>query len=415
VNSKRFKDRTADISSILKKAESLVKSKNYKRAIDELEKVRFRSVDYYLLLAEAYEGLGRSEEAERCLEEARFLDGEIRSKEKINKAINLAAKKRFLDAERELFESIELNPFDKSAYLTLYSIYKEIGTVKKQIKVLEEIKTLDPFSPFPYIELARIYYFRRNYPKAIEVLKDALSRLESPELHFELGKVLADTGKFEEAKEELSKACLLDFKNVEYRQKLAEVFVQEEDYEGALDVVMSTLELFPDATYVIQSAAALYDLLGKEELAEYYYRLAVSKSEGFVKEDALKVLAEFLAEKGKFDEAEFILKEIITTSDNVWMVLDAFAELAIILFEQDRFLDIAEWGRKVLKNPEILDEEYCEVAEIVADALYEDGKHQEALEFYKEILSYSRDEKLIKRAYSKVKELEEIINLEKLL
>ena len=415
MNSKRFKDRTADISSILKKAESLIKSKNYKRAIDELEKVKFRSVDYYLLLAEAYEGIGRNEEAERCLEEARFLDGEIRSKEKINKAINLAAKKKFLDAEKELFESIELNPFDKSAYLTLYSIYKEIGTVKKQIKVLEEIKTLDPFSPFPYIELARIYYFRRNYLKAIEVLKDALSRLDSPELHFELGKVLADTGKFEEAKEELSKACLLDFKNVEYRQKLAEVFVQEEDYESALEVVISTLELFPDATYVIQSAAALYDLLGKEELAEYYYRLAVSKSEGFVKEDALKVLAEFLAEKGKFDEAEFILKEIITTSGNVWMVLDAFAELAIILFDQDRFSDIAEWGRKVLKNPEISDEEYCEVAEIVADALYEDGKHKEALELYRDILTYSKDEKLIKRAYSKTKELEEIIKLEKLL
>lgn len=415
MSNKQFKENRLNEKTVLRKAESLIKGGNYKKAVEELEKLKFRSVDYYLLLAEAYEGLGRKEESERYLEEARFLDGELRSKEKLSKALDLASKKKFLAAEKELLESIELNPFEKSAYLTLYSIYREIGLVKKQIRVLEYIKTLDPYNPYPYLELARIYSLRRNYAKSISILKDALSRFETAELHFELGKTLADAGRFEEAKEELSKACLLDFKNVEYRQKLAEVFVNEEDYEGALEVVLSTLELYPEATYVLQSAAALYDLLGEDELAEYYYRLAVSSSEGFVREDSLKVLAEYFVEKGRYDEAEEILKEIIETSDNLWLILDAFAELSIVLIEQDRFKDIVLWGRKVLSNPEVAEEEYCEVAEVVADALFEEGNLEEALRYYEEILSYTKNEKLLKRAYSRSREIEEILGLEKLL
>jgi tetratricopeptide (TPR) repeat protein len=191
--------------------------------------------------------------------------------------------------------------------------------------------------------------------------------------------------------------------------------VNDEDYEAALEVVMSTLELYPDAVYVIQSAAALYDLLGEEELAEYYYRLAVTKSEGFVREDSLKLLSEFLAEKGRYDQAEEILREIINTTDNVWILLDAFSELAIILIDQERFQDVADTGRKIMEHPELSDEEYCEVAEIVADALYEEKRYEEALELYREIVTCAKEEKLIKRSYSRLKEIEEIISLERML
>ena len=412
---KSFKRQVSDVKSILEKAENLIKSKNYRKAVEELEKHKIRNVDYFLLLAEAYEGLGNKEKAEIYFEEARFLDTELRSKEKLQKGISLVSTRNFRAAEQLLTESVKLNPFEKDAYYELYRLYRETGSYKKMVETLQNLMTIDPFSPFPYLELSRLYALRRQYRKAVEVLRFALERIDLPELHFELGKVLADMGNLEEAKEELSEACRQDFLNIEYRQKLAEIMVNDEDYEGALQVVMSTLELYPDAVYVIQSAAALYDLLGNEELAEYYYRLAISKSEGFVKEDALKLFSEFLAEKGRYDQAEEVLREIIDTTENLWILLDAFSELAIILVEQERYRDIVEVGKKLLKHPELTEEEYCEVAEIIADALYEDKKYEEALRYYKEIVSYSKDEKLIKRSYSRLKEIEEILSLERML
>ncbi len=404
-----------EVHSVIEKAEKLIKSKSYRKAIEELEKNKIRSVDYFLLLAEAYEALGESEKAELFFEEARFLDTEIRSKEKLQRGITLASVKNFSAAERELKECIRLNPFEKQAYYELYRLYREVGNRKGMVETLNLLLTVDPFSSYPYIELSRLYSFRKQYQKAAEVLEKALEVVDLPEIHFELGKVYADMGKLEEAKEELSEACRQDFKNVEYRQKLAEVLVDGELYEEALDVVLSTLELFPGAVYVIQSAAALYDLIGDEELAEYYYRQAVAKSEGFFKEDALKLLADFLAEKGRFDQAEEILREIIDMTDNPWMILDAYSDLSIILLEQERFTDIAELGKTVVSHPDLTEEEICEVSEIVADALYEERKFEEALTWYRKVLESACDNKLTKRAYSRIKEIEEILSLENML
>ena len=410
-----YEEKRPNVKSVLEKAQSLIKSKNFRKAVEELEKNKVRDVDYYLLLAEAYEGLGNSEKAEVYLEEARFLDTELRSRELLQRGITLASMRNFKAAERELLESIKLNPFEKEAYLELYRLYRETSAHRKMVKTLENLMTLDPYSKFPYVELARYYSLRRNFRKAEAVLKGGLELMESAELHYELGKVYADWGKLEEAKEELREACRLDYRNADYRQKLIEVLVNDEDYKGALEVVHNTLELYPDAVYLLQSAGALYDLLGKEEIAEHYYRKAVSVSEGFIRDDALKMLAEFLAEKGKYDQAEEALKEILYNTDNVWILLDVFSELSIILLEQERLSDIVEIGKFVLQNPELSEEEFCEVAEVVGDALFESGEFKEAKEFYRKIVETADDEKMIKRAYSKLKEAEEVDSLEDMI
>jgi len=410
-----YEEKRPNVKSVLEKAQNLIKAKNFRKAVEELEKNKVRDVDYYLLLAEAYEGLGNSEKAEVYLEEARFLDTELRSRELLQRGITLASMRNFKAAERELLESIKLNPFEKEAYLELYRLYRETSAHRKMVKTLENLMTLDPYSKFPYVELARYYSLRRNFRKAEAVLKGGLELMESAELHYELGKVYADWGKLEEAKEELREACRLDYRNADYRQKLIEVLVNDEDYKGALEVVHNTLELYPDAVYLLQSAGALYDLLGKEEIAEHYYRKAVSVSEGFIRDDALKMLAEFLAEKGKYDQAEEALKEILYNTDNVWILLDVFSELSIILLEQERLSDIVEIGKFVLQNPELSEEEFCEVAEVVGDALFESGEFKEAKEFYRKIVETADDEKMIKRAYSKLKEAEEVDSLEDMI
>jgi tetratricopeptide (TPR) repeat protein len=409
----------AELKSILEKAQNLIKTKNFRKAIEELEKfkTRVRDVDFFLLLAEAYEGIGNKEKAESYFEEARFLDTEIRSKEKLIRGSKLAAKRNFKEAEKEILESIRLNPFEKEAYWELYKLYREIGNYKGMVKALENIMTIDPYDEHAYLELSHIHIIKKHFKKAEKVLMSGVEFLNSARLHFELGRLYADMGKVEKAKDELSKACLMDFSNIDYRQKLAEVMVNNEDYEEALGVVLSTLELYPNAIYVIQSAAALFDIIGKEEIAEYYYRLAISKSkdEPFLLEESKKFFADYLIEKGKYDEAEEILKDILETTDSIWTLMDVFSDLAVILVEQERLKELIELGEFVLENPDLPEDEYWEIAEIVADALFEEKRYEEAKEYYKGILDNSSDEKLKKRAYSRIKEIEEIESLEKML
>jgi len=399
----------------IERAKELLKLKEYKKAIEELEKNRLRDIDYYLLLAEAYEGIGNREKAEAYLEEARFLDTEIRSRNYLQRGITLASMRNFKAAERELLESVKLNPFEKDAYVELYRLYRDMNSTRKMIKTLETIMTIDPYSKLPYLELSRFYALRKNYKKAEEVLKQGIELIGSADLHYELGKVYAEWGKLEEAKGELKEACRLDYKNTDYRQKLIEVLVSDEDYEGALQVVHSTLELLPDAVYLLQSAAALYNLLGKDEVAEYYFRKAINLSSGFIRDDALKAFSEFLIEKERFDQAEEILKEIIFETDNIWVLLDAFSELSVILLEQGRLEEIVEIGEFILENPELTEDEICEISEILGDVLYELKRFDEAEKYYRKILSESTDEKMKKRAYEKLKETEEVSKLEKML
>jgi len=404
------------LKKLLSKAEHFIKTKNYKRAIEELEKETFKDVNYYLLLAQAYEGLGQSEKAEIFFEKARFLDTEIRSKELLRRGTTFASMKNFKAAEAQLLKAIELNPFHKEAYFHLFSLYKELGRKEKMLRVLTDILTLEPYAAFAYLEASKIYFSMKRYRLAISILKRGIERIGgNAELHFQLAQFYSELGKSELAKEELRKACEIDVKNVEYRQKLAEILVSDEEYEEALDVMLGALELFPESPYLLQSVAALYDILGDEELAEHYYRRAVSHSEGFMELDAKKMLAEFFVERGMFDQAEELLWELLETSDNIWISFDVFMELYFILAEQERFRDVIRAGKFLLENPELAEDEFVELGQIVAEALFEEGHFSEAKVLYEKILPFSSDRRSIKKINAKISQLKEIEELEKML
>lgn len=412
---KSFNTSRPSLESVLDRARSYIKAKNFKRAVEELERHKFHSVDYYLLLAEAYEALGDSEKAESYFEEARFLDTELRSKELLEKGITLALMKNYRAAEKELLESAKLNPFNGEVYKELYRLYRETSNHKKMVEALKNLMTVEPHSPFPYLELGRYYYVRRRYSKAVDVLKQGAEITGDAAVYFQLGKVFAEWGKTEEAVEALKQACMLDYKNLEYRHKLAEVLVNSEDYDRALEVILNTLNLYPDSPYVLQNAAALYDLIGNEELAEHYYRKAIACSEGFVAEESKKLLAEFFIEKGRYDQAEEILREIVETTENVWVLLDAFTELALIFVDQGRLSDLIEVGMKILESEELSEEEFCELAEVVADAFFEEKRYKEALELYSTILSTTTEQKVAARVKERIEEIKEITSLEEMI
>ncbi len=337
-------------------------------------------------------------------------------KEKLRRAVRFFSKKNYKLAEKELLEVIKLNPFEEDAYYELYRVYTSTGNVKKAIESLDVLKTISPYRTFPYVELSKLYAKLGNYQKAIEVLEEGVERKDDPKLHFELANLYAKTGQFEEAKEEFSEACRKDFLNVEYRQKFVEFLIDIEDYEEALNVVLSTIELFPKAVYAIQTAGMLCDILGKDELAEYFYRLAVSRADDdFLKDEAKLSLAIFLTDKGMHDQAEEILKELVEETNDPFIAFDAFVELSRILEEQGRFLELAKVGLNLLER-NILDKgDWADVMLTVGESLFKERRYTEAVICYWNLVSNCADEKLVKKAYVRLKEIEEIVSLERML
>ena len=235
-----------DLENIIKKARSYMDRKNYKKAIEELEKAgkySLKDVDFYLTLAEAYERLGNLDKAEEYFEKARFLDTDLRSKEKVRKGIDLISKKNLDEAESELKKAIELNPFESDAYVELYKLYKSKSGYKKAIDLLKTLLVVEPFMEFPYLELSNYYLMVRDFKSAIALLERGLSYVESPRLRFELSKAYQSIGELEVAEDNLRIACQMDYTNLEYRQKLAEILVYQSRYTDALEVLYGALEI----------------------------------------------------------------------------------------------------------------------------------------------------------------------------
>ena len=358
-------------------------------------------------------------EAADIVENMKRIFGEERKESPYERYLRLGRKSlekgRYSEAEKWFLKAKEEEPFTAEIYEELFRLYKKARSYSKMVDALENWIVLDHENPEPYYELGKYYYSRRRYGKAVPAIERGLKAVEDPRLYHLLGKVLYDWGKVEEAKEAFRAACRLDFKNFDYRHKLLEVLVNEEQYDEALELAHSTLQLYPDSSYLMQILGTIYSLVGDDKSAEYYFRKSVQVSDPITAGDAKKVLADFFVEKGLYDQAEEVLKELVTDENADWVKYDAFMELAAIFVEQGRLAELIRYGKELLKGEALDEDERSELLELIADAYYEEGKVKEAKEYYREALKLSDDAKRSDRIKKNLRELEEIDELNRLL
>ena len=405
-----------EIDTVLKEAKNLIENKKYLKAISQLEKHKNyfkKNVDYLLLLAEAYEKIGNNEKAEEYFEQARFIEADIRSRQNLLKSQYFIEKKDYIEAKKLLEEAIDLNPFDPEPYVELHKLYKRQGIKKEALKILKILLTIDPFLEYPYVELGTYYYSTGNLDMAESVIEEGLKKIDTVSYLYESAKFFQLIGDFDRAEELMRKVCEKSPDDVDYKQKFVEILISSGKAEEALDVLLTSLEKFPDAPYLYQYVASIYDILGKDDLAEFYIRKAIANSESYLKEDSMRMLSEFLIERGKYDQAEQVLREIIDYAESSWLIMDAFLELAIIYMEQERFEDILQIAKEILREGLITEEEKMELLEIISDVLEADEKLIAAKKVCEYVLKNSTDEKQKKRCYTKLSRLREIVYLEK--
>ncbi|WP_457568457.1 tetratricopeptide repeat protein [Desulfurobacterium sp.] len=405
-----------EIDTVIREARRLIKEKKYHRAISELErhKAHSRDVEYFLLLAEAYEKIGNEEKAEEYFEQARFLEAAIKSREQLKKSHFLIKKKDYVKAREALLKAISLDPFEPQVYKELYKLYKKQGLKKEAARVLKNLITIAPYSEYPYLELAGHYYSTGNYEKVNQILSQGIEKIKTPSFLYESAGFYQLIGELEIAEDLLRKAIIQQPKNLDYRQKLVDVLVGLGRMEEALEVLDETLKLYPESPYLLQGIATVYEMMGEDEKAEFFMRKAVAEADSFIREDSLRMLADFLIEKGKIDQAEEVLLEIVDTAESSWLVVDAFVELALICIGQERAELVFKTAKKILRSNILTEEETLEILEVLADVLESEGYMFSAKKVYNWIINRSKDEKQLKRCYTNVTRLSEIISLEKM-
>lgn len=103
----------------------------------------------------------------------------------------------WLESEREFRRAIELDSDYAAAHFWLSSLLGILGRADESITEAERARDLDPFSPLVDLNLARNYYFARQYDKAIEVL----SKQNEPTLHIKymMGLAYLQKGMYDQA------------------------------------------------------------------------------------------------------------------------------------------------------------------------------------------------------------------------
>jgi tetratricopeptide (TPR) repeat protein len=148
--------------------------------------------------------------------------------------------------------------------------------------------------------------------------------------HEDLGILLVNLGRNEEAVPILEKAARLDPKNPGILFNLGKALAKQGKGKEADEIFEAAFELAPERK-MLADAARLHGE-GKYEEAERIYREILSTSPGNV--DALRMLAMIAATAGNFDDAERLLRKTLKLAPDFFT---AHVDLGRILKEQDRY------------------------------------------------------------------------------
>ena len=172
----------------------------------------------------------------------------------------------WLLAEQEYQRAIQLNP----EYAQSYYWYSDLLAVNKRFDeaIANSIKArdLDPFSAVAEVNVARIYYYARQYDKALEPLKNSLNKDPNyTAAKYILGLVYVQQNKYDEATKIFEELYASDSKS--YAAALGFVYGKSGRRADALRV-LNELEKESEKSYVPAQEKAIINIgLGDKEAA----------------------------------------------------------------------------------------------------------------------------------------------------
>lgn len=176
---------------------------------------------------------------------------------------------------KELTRAIELDPKLIDAHLNKGLINLSKGKTKEaEIELRAAVNVAPNFLNTRYI-LAAYYIKQKNYPKALQSLKDGITgKKEDALLYNSASAILFAEKKPAEALEYLNKAKAANPDYFAPYYNIANYYAAKSDYDRAINEYAEVLKRDPKNAGALINTAALYEVKGKKDDAVTYYNKA---------------------------------------------------------------------------------------------------------------------------------------------
>lgn len=237
------------------------------------------------------------------------------------------------NALKDIKKAVEKDENNVTAKLVLADIYINSGDDKEAIKILEELsKGNEYFSDIINSNLGKIYVRNRDYIKAIEVYKNLSEKLYGSNKALvlkQLGDVLIEAGKYEEAAKTFEEAAALQEKDTLSLIVAGRLYEYLKKYNDAERLYLQVLKIDPLYSQVLKRITVVYLLQDKADEALKYIQL-VDEVEQDV--DYFVLLAECYTVKKEYKKSIKILEGGLVNNPTSPQILYYLASL----YEQDK-------------------------------------------------------------------------------
>lgn len=189
----------------------------------------------------------------------------------------------FEGARRSFERAIELNPNESEAYREYGLLLLRMGLIEDGLKQLFHSKTLSPTSLQISRDIARAYYYDREYDRALELLNEILALQPGfVRVYSVLSGTYLEMGLYDEAIAAYEESLKHDKPDSKVNQLgfLAEVYAARGDLQKANAIIEDMLEFRKSEPY--QGAAMLclaFARLGDEENTRYWFERALEEGD----------------------------------------------------------------------------------------------------------------------------------------
>lgn len=302
-------------------AEECVKKEKFDEAISHYRKALDLNPEY----AEGYCNLGSI-----LLDRGEFSEAEAYLQKSIIKDENLV----------EAYFNLGCSYQEKGDFNKALSFYKEVvlrergntatyarmgacahylGRTEDAVVFLKEALRLQPNSLEAAAQLSSLHIERKEYPEAEDALRISLvSHPEVVSLHFTLGLVLKEQGKFESALAQFNKVVTLEENNAEGFYHLADCCVALDLLKQAEPFYAKAFKLDQTFADPLHQLGNVYEKMDKSDSAAVMYRqwLAMVEDESWQYDEnqlreyqrVCSYVEKYLSERGKDEEAEIYRK-----------------------------------------------------------------------------------------------------------
>ena len=250
------------------------------------------------------------------------------------------------------------------------SVYRDDETFYRHIIAL------NPQARHTHFNLGEVLYNQGRYEEALEVVRVAVEQaLDDPMAHVSLGKILNALGRFKEAETYLRRAIALSSQEWEAYLGLGKALYNQGRYEEALEVVRVAVEQRLDSAPARVNLGLILNALDRFEEAEIHLRRAIVLDPQA--RDAHLNLGTVLYNQGRYEEALEVARVAVEQAPDFFK---AHINLGAVLSELDRFEEAETHLRRAIAlNPQDVDLAQ-KLAAKLAEALMPQGRYAEAID-----------------------------------